>query len=394
MNTGLNRAWVEINLDHIAHNVREVVNRVGKMTEVMAAVKADAYGHGVFETVPTLLENGVSRLAVSMLDEAIQLRGIGVKVPILVLSYTDPIRAEEIVQYNITQTVFSHDLPKALSRAAVKLGKESRIHIKIDTGMTRVGFASGYSAVKDVVEISKLPGVVIEGLFSHFSSADEAERDYTMLQYERFESIIQELNRIGILIPVKHIGNSGAILQYPNLDLDMVRPGIILYGLYPSDAVDKSVIDLKPAMSFKAKVVLVKEVESGVPVSYGRTFVTRRKSRIATIPIGYADGYSRFLSNRGRVLIHGHYAPVIGNISMDQCMVDVTDIPFEVKTGDEAVIFGSQGNKEISVDEVAKLQQTIHYEVVCLIGKRVPRVYLKEGKIVNIVNYLHAMPIF
>lgn len=383
-----NRAWVEINLDHIEHNVKAIANRVGKMTEIMAVVKADAYGHGVFETVTTLLESGASRLAVSMLDEAIQLREIGVHVPILVLSYTEPMRAEEIIEYNITQTVFSHDLALALSKAAVKLGKQARIHIKIDTGMTRVGFQPGYSAVKDVVAISKLPGVVIEGLFSHFASADETGRDYTLLQYERFESIIQELNRIGILIPVKHIGNSATIMQYPNLDLDMVRPGIILYGLYPSDEVDRSVLNLKPAMTFKARVVLVKDVEPGSPISYGRTFVTRRKSRIATIPIGYADGYSRLLSNRGRVLIHGEVAPVVGRICMDQCMVDVTDIPVEVKTGDEAVVFGKQGKREITVDEIAKLSQTVNYEVVCLIGKRVPRVYLKGGQIVSVVNYL------
>ncbi|NLO38700.1 MAG: alanine racemase [Ruminiclostridium sp.] len=394
LNTGQNRTWAEINLDHIGHNVREIAKRVGKMTEMMAVVKADAYGHGIFETVPTLLESGASRLAVSMLDEAIQLRDIGVKVPILVLSYTDPVRAEEIIEYGITQTVFSHDLAQALSKAAVKLGKQARIHIKIDTGMTRVGFSPGYSAIKDVVEINQLPGIIIEGLFSHFASADEAEREYTLLQYEMFESIVQELNRIGILIPVKHISNSGGILQYPTLDLDMVRPGIILYGLYPSDEVDKTVIELKPAMSLKAKVVMVREVEPGVPVSYGRTYTTKRKSRIATIPIGYADGYSRLLSNTGRVLIHGEYAPVLGRVCMDQCMVDVTDIPTPVKTGDEVVLFGKQGNREITVEEVAALSQTVNYEVVCLIGKRVPRVYLKEGKVVNVINYLHGTAAF
>jgi len=196
-----------------------------------------------------------------------------------------------------------------------------------------VGFKPGYGAVKDVVRISELPGIIIEGLFSHFASADETDREYTMLQFERFESIIQELNRIGVLIPVKHIANSAAVIQYPNLHLNMVRPGIILYGLYPSDEVDRSSIDIRPGMELKARVVLVKEVEEGTPVSYGRTFVTKRKSRIATLPIGYADGYSRLLSNRGRVLIHGQYAPIVGNICMDQCMVDVTDIDEEVKTG-------------------------------------------------------------
>jgi len=384
----MNRAWAEINLDNIAYNVRQIKRRIGKMTEIMAVVKADAYGHGVIETVPTLLENGVSRLAVSMLDEAIQLRELGIKVPILVLSYTDPVRAEEIIRYNITQTVFSHDLPGALSKAAVKMGKEARIHIKIDTGMTRVGFKPGYEAVKDVVQISSLPGIVIEGLFSHFSSADEDDPGYTMMQYERFESIVNELNRIGIIIPVKHISNSAAILQYPNLDLQMVRPGIILYGLYPSEQLKKTAIDLKPAMELKANVILVKDVEANVPVSYGRTYVTKRKTTIATLPIGYADGYSRLLSNRGRVLINGEYAPVIGNICMDQCMVDVTDIKQSVKTGDEAVLIGSQGGKSITADEIANLTNTINYEVVCLIGKRIPRVYIKNGEVVKVVNYL------
>jgi len=384
----MNRAWAEINLDNIAYNVRQIKRRIGKMTEIMAVVKADAYGHGVIETVPTLLENGVSRLAVSMLDEAIQLRELGIKVPILVLSYTDPVRAEEIIRYNITQTVFSHDLPRALSKAAVKMGKEARIHIKIDTGMTRVGFKPGYEAVKDVVQISSLPGIVIEGLFSHFSSADEDDPGYTMMQYERFESIVNELNRIGIIIPVKHISNSAAIMQYPNLDLQMVRPGIILYGLYPSEQLKKTAIDLKPAMELKANVILVKDVEANVPVSYGRTYVTKRKTTIATLPIGYADGYSRLLSNRGRVLINGEYAPVIGNICMDQCMVDVTDIKQPVKTGDEAVLIGSQGGKSITADEIANLTNTINYEVVCLIGKRIPRVYIKNGEVVKVVNYL------
>lgn len=268
------------------------------------------------------------------------------------------------------------------------MGKEARIHIKIDTGMTRVGFKPGYEAVKDVVEIYRLPGIVIEGLFSHFSSADEDEPGFTMMQYERFESIVNELNRIGIIIPVKHIANSAAVMRYPNLDLQMVRPGIILYGLYPSDQLKKTAIDLKPAMELKANVILVKDVEANVPVSYGRTYVTKRKTTIATLPIGYADGYSRLLSNRGRVLINGEYAPIIGTVCMDQCMVDVTDIKHAVRTGDEAVLIGSQGGNSITVDEIASLTNTINYEVVCLIGKRIPRVYIKGGEVVKVVNYL------
>jgi len=388
INSVFSRAWAEIHLDHIEHNVKEIAKRTGKLTEIMAVVKADAYGHGVAGTVPTLLESGASRLAVAVLDEAIQLREMGVKAPILVLGYTDPSRAGEIIKYGITQTVFRHDLAEALSKAAVELGKQVRVHVKIDTGMTRIGFMPGYSAVKEVAEISSLPGIVVEGMFSHFSSADEIDHQYTLLQYERFESIVQELYHIGISIPVKHIGNSATVIQYPNLALDMVRPGIILYGLYPSNEIARNLIYLKPAMEFKTKVILVKDVEKGDPVSYGRTFVTKRKSRIATLPVGYADGYSRLLSNRGRVLIHGEYAPIVGRICMDQCLVDVTDIPGEVRNGDEVVLIGKQGNNEITADEIADLMQTINYEVVCLIGKRIPRVYMKDGKVVNVVNYI------
>jgi len=384
----LNRAWAEIDLDAIAHNVREIRKITGPRVEIMGVVKADAYGHGVREVVRTLLENGVTQLAVSMLDEAIQIRQMGINVPILVLSYTDPVRAEEIVHYGITQTVFSHDLAKALSEAAVKLGKSARVHIKIDTGMTRVGFMPGYSAVKHIMEIGKLPGVVIEGLFTHFASADEKDPEYTKLQFERFISLCNELGRVGIHVPVKHVCNSAATIQFPEMHLDMVRPGIILYGLYPSNEVDKHKISLKPAMSLKANVIFVKDVEKGVCISYGRTFKTARPSKIATIPIGYADGYTRLLSNKGKVLINGEFAPIVGRICMDQCMIDVTDLKSEVKVGDEVVLFGRQGDKSIEVEEVADLIGTINYELVCIVGKRLPRVYLKDGRICSVLNYL------
>ena len=388
MDYKLNRAWAEINLDHIAHNVREIRHITNKKAEIMGVVKADAYGHGVMEVTKTLLGNGVSRLAVSMLDEAIQLRKNGVCVPILVLSYTDPVRAEEVIDYDITQTVFSHDLAGALSAAAVKLDKKVKIHIKIDTGMTRVGFMPGYSAVKNVVEISRLPGIIIEGLFTHFASADEKDKSYTYMQFERFMSIWNELSRIGVYIPIKHVSNSAAVTEFPEMHLDMVRPGIILYGLYPSEEVDKGRIHLKPAMSLKANVILVKDVEEGTCVSYGRIFTTGRDSRIATIPIGYADGYSRLLNSKGRVLVNGEIVPVVGKICMDQCMIDVTDIAGEVNVGDEAVLFGRQGDREITVEEVAAQIGTVNYEVVCIVGKRIPRVYLQDGKIVKVLNYL------
>ncbi len=382
------RAWAEINLDHIAHNVREIRRLVGKRTEIMAVVKADAYGHGVLETVSTMVENGITRLAVSMLDEAIQLRKIGIELPILVLSHTSAQRADELIRYHITQTVYSHEMAKALSEEAQRQGTKLPIHIKIDTGMTRVGFLPGYSAVKDVVEIQKLPGIIVEGIFTHFATADEKDRNYTLHQIELFESIISELNRIGILIPIRHVSNSAAILQYPELTLDMVRAGVILYGIYPSDEVDRTVIDLKPAMILKANITHIKWVEEGTPISYGRKFMTTRRSRIATIPIGYADGYSRLLTGKSRVLVNGQYAPVVGSICMDQCMIDITDIIGEINVGSEVVLIGSQGEREITVDEIAGLIGTIPYEIVCIIGKRIPRVYFKDGQVVNVLNYL------
>lgn len=388
MDYKFNRAWAEVNLDNIAHNVKEIRRITDKKTEIMGVVKADAYGHGVMEVARTLIENGVTRLAVSMLDEAIQLRQNGIDVPILILSYTDPRRAEEIILNDVTQTVFSHDLAEALSEAAVRLDKNVKIHIKIDTGMTRVGFMPGYSAVKNVVKISKLPKIIIEGLFTHFASADESDRSYTYMQFERFMSIVSELNRIGVYIPVKHVCNSAGIIEYPEMHLNMVRPGIALYGMYPSEEIHKDRVDLKPAMTLKANIILVKEVEADTCISYGRIFKTQRDSKIATLPIGYADGYTRLLTKRGKVLVNGQLVPIVGKICMDQCMIDVTDVHGDVNVGDEAVLFGSQDGNEIKIEELADKIGTINYEIACIIGKRIPRVYWKEGKLYNVLNYL------
>lgn len=384
-----NRAWAEISLDNIAHNTHEIRRITSKKAEIMGVVKADAYGHGVFEVVRTLLNNGIDRLAVSMLDEAIQLRKLGIDCPILILGYTDPRRADEIISHNVAQTVFSHDLANALSDAAVRLCKKAVIHIKVDTGMSRVGFMPGYSAVKNISTIGKLPGLIIEGLYSHFASADEIDSSYTYMQMERFLSLWNELNRIGILIPVKHIANSAAIIRYPEMHMDLVRPGIIQYGLYPSS--DKGLYDriqLKPAMSLKANIVMVKDVEEGTAVSYGRKFETKRASRIATIPIGYADGYTRLLSDKGQVLINGNYAPIIGSVCMDQCMVDVTDIE-DVETGDEVILIGESAGKCVSASDIAQITGTINYEVVSLVGRRIPRFYYDGNKVCNVLNYLY-----
>jgi len=388
MDYKFNRAWAEVNLDNIAHNVKEIRRVTDKKAEIMGVVKADAYGHGVMEVAKTLIENGVTRLAVSMLDEAIQLRQNGIDIPILILSYTDPRRAEEIIINDVTQTVFSHDLAESLSEAAVRLDKNIKIHIKIDSGMTRVGFMPGYSAVKNVEKISKLPRIIIEGLFTHFASADEQSRSYTDMQFEKFMSIVNELNRIGIYIPIKHVCNSAGIIEYPEMHLNMVRPGIILYGMYPSEEVHTDKIDLKPAMTLKANIILVKEVEADICISYGRIFKTQRDSKIATLPIGYADGYTRLLTGKGRVLVNGQSVPIVGKICMDQCMIDVTDVQGDINVGDEAVLFGSQNGIEIKIEDLADKIGTINYEIACIIGKRIPRVYWKNGKLYNVLNYL------
>ncbi|MHB1452919.1 MAG: alanine racemase [Saccharofermentanales bacterium] len=384
----LNRSWAQVNLDSIAHNVRILRRIVKRNAEIMGVVKADAYGHGTKQVVPVLLRNGATRLAVSMLDEAIELRKNGVEVPILILGYTDPRRSDEIIEYNVTQTVYSMDLAFSLSEAGIRAAREVRIHIKVDTGMGRVGFMSGFEAVKQISEIGKMRNIVIEGLYTHFASADEESPDYTMQQFEKFMSICNELGRLGIQIPIKHVCNSAAAARYPFMHLDMVRAGILLYGMSPSPAVNAAGLGFRPAMTLKANIVLIKKTGEGQPISYGRTFTTSRESVIATIPIGYADGYSRTLSNKAEVLIKGERYPVVGTVCMDTCMADITDAQTEISTGDEVVLFGSSGAESIDIDEIASLMGTINYEVTCLIGKRVPRVYTDDTGIREIENYL------
>jgi alanine racemase len=388
----LTRSWAEVNLDQIAANTRLLRSKVHRSCEVMGVVKADAYGHGVYPVVPVLLANGISRLAVSMLDEAIELRQSGVTVPILVLSYTDPRRSREILANRITQTVFSADLAKALSEAAVALDCEARIHIKVDTGMGRVGYLAGYQAVKEISWIRSLPRIVVEGLYTHFASADEADDSFTRQQFEQFMGISTELDRIGLPIPLKHVCNSAATMRFPAMHLDMVRPGLILFGMVPPGCPD-TWPELKPAMTLKTSVILSKLLPAGRTISYGRTFTTEQDSVIATIPIGYADGYSRRLSGRASVLIHKRRVPVVGRICMDTCMVDVSAIDDSpVTAGDEVILFGpvggATGTDLITVDDLAGWLDTINYEVTCLIGRRVPRAYLRDGSVCRVQNYL------
>jgi len=389
----LNRSWAEVDLRAIRDNMKSLRQSIHRRTEICAVVKADAYGHGVSEVVPVLLANGATRLAVSMLDEAIELRRSGVDAPILVLGFTDPRRAEEIITNNITQTVYSRDLASALSAAGVRLGREARVHIKVDTGMGRVGFQAGYEAIKAIHDIRQLPLMVIEGMYTHFSTADEPDDQFTRTQFERFMSISSELDRVGLTIPIKHVCNSAATLRFPEMHLDMVRPGLILYGMVPPGCPPAVLpVTLRPAMTVKSNVVLVKEVPAGTPISYGRTFFTNQPARIATIPIGYADGYSRRLSGKAHVLINGERFPVVGRICMDNCMADVTAATSPIRTGSEVVLFGQQEREgktvNLPVDEMAAWMDTINYEVTCIVGRRIPRAYRDEQGICAVHNYL------
>lgn len=367
--------WVEIDLDNIGYNVRALKQLIAPGVKLMAVVKANGYGHGVIPVANAALHNGAEQLAVAILNEGLQLRKAGFGVPILILGYTPPEQAAEVVKNNLTQTVYTLADAQALSWAAIQQRKTARVHIKIDTGMSRLGFVPGSEGVQQIVELSKLPNLNVEGIYSHFADADNDDKTYSEQQFLLFQNLLFQLEQHGVKIPIRHCANSAAIIDLPQTHLDMVRAGISMYGYYPSDLVNKSRVQLKPGFSLKAQVAHVKTVPSGTSISYGCTFTTTQASQIATIPLGYADGFPRALANRGEMLIHGHKAPVVGRVCMDQCMVDVTGIE-GVQSGDEAVIIGAQGDQVLTVEDFAKQLDTINYEVICMIRQRVPRIYI------------------
>ena len=379
--------WAEIDLDNLAHNMREVRKNTKEDSLVTAVVKADAYGHGAIKSAETFLNNGADRLAVATLSEAIELRKANIEVPILILGYTPKGQYPLVIKWDITQTIFDYESARILSEEAAKLGKDAIIHIKIDSGMGRIGFLPNDKSIEEIIKISKLPNLNMEGIFTHFATADEKDKSYTRLQYNRYMEVIEKLEKAEIHIPIKHISNSASIIDFEEYDLDMVRGGIMIYGLWPSDEVNKEKIDLKPAMTLKAKISNVKQVPKDTGISYGQIFVTERKSKIATIPIGYADGLTRLLSTKGEVFVKGRRAPIVGRICMDQCMIDVTDID-DIVVGDEVVLFGYGEEAYPHVDEIANKLNTINYEIVCMVGRRVPRVYIQNGKIVEVKDYL------
>ena len=381
------RVYAAIDLDAVCHNISEIKKLVGPDTKIMPVIKADGYGHGAVPVAKALNKIGVDGFAVAIIEEGIALRKQGITKPILILGYTSEYQYASLIQHEIEQTVFSYEMAEAISKFAVTMKKEARIHIKVDTGMNRIGFKPTEESVGQVQRIQKLPNIKIQGIFTHFACADEEDKTSARYQKKLIDQFVSKIEEKGIEIPVKHVSNSAAIMDLRECRMDMVRSGIITYGLYPSEEVDKSAIDLKPALSLISHVIHVKEVGPGEGVSYGSTFVTDRKTRIATIPVGYADGYPRALSSRGRVIIRGQYAPIIGRICMDQFMVDVTDIE-GVSVMDRVTLVGTEGDKNISVEEAADLAGSFNYEFVCGIGKRVPRVYFQDGKAKEAVDYL------
>lgn len=387
------RTWAEISLDAIEHNFNAIKAKVSDKAKICCVIKADGYGHGAAELSRVYEELGADFFAVSNIDEGVEIRESGSKLPILILGYTPVSEAERLSQYDISQAVFSLEYAQALSEACVSADCTCKIHIKTDTGMSRIGFMCqefprDNSSVKEIYETCNLPKLVVEGLFTHFCVSDEAEegRAFTNRQFENFTYVRNELKKLGLNIPICHCSNSGAIEDYDLTYCDMVRAGIILYGLAPSPKLAGK-LDLKPAMTLKTSVAYVKTLKKGADISYGRTYTALSDMKIATVPIGYADGFIRQNAENGYMLVNGKKAKIVGRICMDQTMLDVTDIE-DVKSGDEVIVFGSGENGEPTADILAKNTNTINYEVICLVGKRVPRIYYKHGVMTEVMYKL------
>ena len=394
----LRTVWAEIDLDALRYNIRNIKAKAGEGRKLYGVIKADAYGHGAIECAHILQEEGIHAFAIATLHEAIELRQAGIRDEILCLGLTPDVNADTIIQYDITPVVDDFSAAKALSDAAsdsnaVGVPKTVRCVLAADTGMGRIGWLCNTkkavaAAVREIKKIDKLPYLEIAGIFSHFATADAADKAFSELQFERFRTLVGAIEEAGVTLPMKMIANSASIMELPEVLLDACRPGIILYGLYPSDEVDRAQLALKPVMSVKANVIKVKEVPTGYSCGYGRRFIAERRSKIATIALGYADGYPRPYSPVGKVIIDGRYAPLAGNICMDQCMIDVTDIP-DVKVWDEVIVMGSApaadssdpDNPEmltVSADDIAKATGTINYEITCAFGQRLPKVYINR----------------
>ncbi len=379
--------WAEIDLNAYAHNIQELKRITRPPARLMAVVKANAYGHGAVEISRRALQNGAGYLGVARINEAVALRKAGLSAPILILGYSPPALAETLTEYELTQTVYHFRTAQALSDRARRTGRKIKIHIKVDSGMGRLGFVlpssdmditneqSDDNCLKQILSIARLAGLQVEGIFTHFATADSADKSYANLQLERFSAFMNHLTAAGLQIPIVHAANSAALIDMPGSHFDMVRPGIATYGLYPSAEVNKSTVDLRPVMALKSRVIHLKKVPAGFYVSYGITHRTSKPTTIATVPVGYADGYNRLLSSRGHMLVHGQRVPIIGRVCMDLTMLDVGRLS-GVAIEDEVVVFGQQADAAITADELAAELNTINYEIVATITARVPRVYI------------------
>ncbi len=382
------RVYAEINLDAICKNIQNAMEKVGKDTKLMAIIKTDAYGHGAVPVARALAQIGTYAFGVATVEEAVQLRQAGLQNPILILGYVFPADYERLIENDIMHAVFQYETAKVLSEKAVALGKTVKIHIKLDTGMGRIGMQPTEESLLEIEKIAALKNLEVNGIFTHFACADEADKTSCNRQKEKYLDFVQKLDARGVQIPIKHMCNSAGIIEFDGNFLNMVRSGIMTYGLYPSEEVNKANFQLHPALQLKSHVAYVKTVGKGFTVSYGSTYVTDKDATvIATVPVGYGDGYPRALSNKGKVLIHGQTAPIVGRVCMDQFMVDVTDIP-NVKQGDTVTLVGTDGGCCISVEDVADNAFSFNYEFCCGINKRVPRVYIRNGEVQEIVESL------
>lgn len=380
------RTEAAIDLDAAEHNFNITRAKLPENVKLLCVIKADAYGHGAVP-LAKLFEGRADFYGVACIEEAIELKKAGIKTPVLILGAVPKEFYSDIVKHDIRVPIFNLEDAKALSAEAVKQNKTAPFHFCVDTGMSRIGFQVNKESADACLEITKLPNIEAEGLFSHFATADEKDLSKAIAQRDKFKEFIKLLEERGINIPIKHINNSAGIMNFDEY-FDMCRMGIILYGLYPSHEVDENLLKIKPVMEWRAHITHIKELEPGREISYGGTYKTGETRRIATIPVGYADGYPRCLSNKGKVLINGEFAPITGRVCMDQFMVDITGI--DAKVGDTVVLVGKSGSKELSMEEVSENAYSFNYELPCRVARRVPRTYYRDGKFLFSTNYMYS----
>lgn len=380
------RTEAAIDLDAAEHNFNVTRAKLPENVKLLCVIKADAYGHGAVP-LAKLFEGRADFYGVACIEEAIELKKAGIKTPVLILGAVPKEFYSDIVKYDIRVPIFNLEDAKALSAEAVKQNKTAPFHFCVDTGMSRIGFQVNKESADACLEITKLPNIEAEGLFSHFATADEKDLSKAIAQRDKFKEFIKLLEERGINIPIKHINNSAGIMNFDEY-FDMCRMGIILYGLYPSHEVDENLLKIMPVMEWRAHITHIKELEPGREISYGGTYKTGETRRIATVPVGYADGYPRCLSNKGKVIINGEFAPITGRVCMDQFMVDITGI--DAKVGDTVVLVGKSGSKELSMEEVSESAYSFNYELPCRVARRVPRTYYRDGKFLFSTNYMYS----